>query len=183
MKTTPNKNSDPTKENEVKNSVNQILFDEMGLEIGPRYRVFDQDTGQQLKFIGMDIVAPRCLGGKTSVAFDPYGNRKLMTQLFGYFLNKYESEEDVDVLSYYTVDGTTPDKSCIACKMSDNTVVKSGEYRREVVRITDLIMRLNGATDVDLSQYDLPIERSEQPTYQPPKKINRVPDRKRRDNK
>ena len=87
--------------NAIDMNVNMVILREMGLDVDSTGTVYDQDTGHVLNVNGMRIVAPGLEGIKgESVEFDPYNNRKLMDLLFGYFINKYSKETDIDMLTY-----------------------------------------------------------------------------------
>lgn len=132
--------------------INTLIMQEIGLEIGPRKRIFDQDTGMEIKINGMDVVAPGCYAGRQSIEFDPHNNKKMMSHLFGYFLEKRAEETDIDVLTYYNVDNGN--QGHVECKLSNNEVVSSGNYIKDSLKYTDIMIQLNGDTPPDLSKYD-----------------------------
>ena len=146
--------------------INSIIMQELGLEVGPSQRIYDQDTGDILQINGTEIVAPgtpinnsiKC-GQPMMTEFDPYNNRKMMNQLFAYFLDKISDETDQDVVTYYNIDGSSPNTGRVQCKMSDNSTITSGEYKRDSLKYTDIIIQLNGgnADDLDLKDFDTPM--------------------------
>ena len=136
--------------------INNLIMREIGLEVGPRNRIYDQDTGMEIRINGMDVVAPGCYGGRQSIEFDPYNNKKMMNQFFSYFLDKRSEETDIDVLAYYNVGNG--EKSQVECRMSNNEKISSGKYIRDSLKYTDLMIQLNGDVPQDLSKYDSPIE-------------------------
>lgn len=138
--------------------VNTILMREMGLEIGNGNRIVDQDTGLAINIRGMGLMAPGCYGGSGAMEFDPHNNNRLMRQLFGYFLNKYSDECDIDVMTYYNVGNG--DKTCVECKMDNNSTIRSKPYLRDSLKYADIIIQLNGEESPDLSKYDIAQERS-----------------------
>ena len=140
--------------NEMDLEVNRLLMREMGLEVGNGQRIIDQDTGISMKFKGMDIVAPGHYGGNGSIEFDPHNNRRMMSTLFGYFLEKHSDESDVDVLTYYNIDGDN-NKSSIQCKMSDHSLITSKPYLRDSLKCADIIIQLNGGASPNLEKYDI----------------------------
>jgi hypothetical protein len=133
--------------------INTLIMREMGLEIGPKERIFDQDTGVAIKINGMDVVAPGCYGGRQSVEFDPHNNKKMMSQLFQYFLSKHSEETDVDVMTYYNVDNGP--KGSVECKLSNNETITSASYMKDSLKYTDIMIQLNGDNPPDLSKYDV----------------------------
>lgn len=139
---------------EIEKKANMLIMEEIGLEIRKGQRIYDQDTGLPVKINGMDIVAPGCLTGRKSVEFDPYNNRKMMGQLFGYFMDKQSDETGVEVTTYYNVDDR------VECRMSDNEVIKSSSYKKDSLKYLDIIMQINGGKQ-DLSIYDI---KDEKPT-------------------
>lgn len=138
---------------DIEREINMLIMQEIGLEIRNDQKLYDQDTGDAIKVNGMDVMAPGCYGGRHAIEFDPYNNRKMMGQMFGYFLDKYSDETGVDALSYYNVDSGEDGR--VECKMSDNELISSKPYTRDSLKYTDIIMQLNGG-GTDLSKYDIP---------------------------
>ena len=139
--------------NATDKEINTLIMQEIGLEVGSRQRIYDQDTGAVIKINGMDVVAPGSYCGNKAMEFDPHNNRKMMSQLFGHFLEKYSEETDIDVLIYYNVDDVDS-KSKIECVLSNNEVITSKPYTRDSLKYTDIIMQLNGGDAGDLTKYD-----------------------------
>lgn len=132
--------------------INNLIMQEIGLEIGIGNKIVDQDTGAVLAFKGMTVIAPGTYS-HNAIEFDPYNNKKMMSNLFGYFLDKHSEESDVDVLAYYNVDHDSH-KSSIECKLSDQTRIKSKPYTRDSLKYADIIIQLNGGVAPDFDQYD-----------------------------
>lgn len=139
--------------------INRLIMQEIGLDISQDHRVIDQDRGIMLEFNGKTVVAPGAYGGPNTIEFDPFNNKKMMNRFFGYFLEKHAEEEETSVMTYYNIDGEDPEKSAIECKMSDMSKIRSGEYLRDSLKCTDIIMRLNGDPNPDLAKFDTPQER------------------------
>lgn len=137
--------------NDTDKNVNMLFMREIGLEVRKGQRIYDQDTGLPVTINGMSIVAPGFYGGRRSIEFDPYNNRKLMGQLFGYFMDKQSDETGVEVTAYYNVDNH------IECRMADNEIIKSKPYQRDSLKYLDIIMQINGGRE-DLSSYDIKAE-------------------------
>lgn len=131
--------------------INNLIMQEIGLEIGIGNKIIDQDTGAALAFKGMTVIAPGCFS-HNAIEFDPHNNKKMMSNLFGYFLDKHSEESDVDVLAYYNVDHGN--KSAIECKLSNQTCITSKPYTRDSLKYADIIIQLNGGTAPDFDQYD-----------------------------
>ena len=142
---------------ELDREINTKIMNEIGLDIGPHDRIIDQDTGEFISINGMKMVAPGCAsnsyGRDKTIEFDPHNNRKLMGNLFGYFLNKLSDEGENSVLAYYAEN--TPDGECVECRMSDNSTITSKSYKRDSLKYTDAIIQLNGGDCGDeLKKYD-----------------------------
>lgn len=147
--------------NELDKEVNKIIMQEMGLDIGNNYRIVDQDTGMEIKLNGMAVMAPGIYGGKQSVEFDPHNNRKMMSQMFGYFVNKYSEETDIDMMAYYNIDDDRSGGNNIGrveCKMSNDEIITSDSYQRDSLKYMDIIIQLNGGDPSYLKKYDIPQE-------------------------
>lgn len=129
-------------------AINNIIMQEIGLEVGPRKRLFDQDTGAAIRINDMDVVAPGCYGGKRAIEFDPYNNRKMMNQLFAYFMEKQAEETGNELVTYYNIGDR------IECRMRDNRLIRSRPYIRDSLKYADIIIQLNGGSTEELSAYD-----------------------------
>lgn len=142
---------------ELDREINTIIMQEIGLEIGRNNKIYDQDTGDAIRMNDMDLVAPGFYGGRHAIEFDPHNNKKMMGQLFGYFLNKYADESGVEIPSYHNIDDKSKDSGFIECLIDeDGTLnpIRSKAYKRDSLKYTDIIMQLNGDNSVDLSKYD-----------------------------
>lgn len=139
--------------------VNDLIMQEIGLEVGQASKIYDQDTGMALRINGADVVAPGCFRGRQTTEFNPYNNRKMMNQLFGYFLEKHSDETDVGVVTFYDVPGDAPNKGSVKCVLSDNTTIQSGNYMRDSLKYADIIVQLNGGEANTLQAYDSPLEK------------------------
>lgn len=142
--------------NEFDKEVNELIMKEVGLEVGPGKRIYDQDTGMPIKINGMDVVAQGSFAGRATIEFDPYNNRRQMGQIFNYFINKQCEEGGKEVLTYYNKDDTS-NGGKVECKLDDNTTITSAQYTRDTLKYADIILRLNGEDEPDLSKYDLPM--------------------------
>jgi len=136
--------------------INLRLMEEMGLEEGDRKRVYDQDTGVMYQLKGKDIVAPGNKSGKNAIELDMINKPKLMTYMFGHFVDKLVEEEDIPPVSNFYIDpydryGHTTG----VIRFEDDTIIRSEKYRNETTCLADLVLRLNNDTDIDLSKYDI----------------------------
>lgn len=135
--------------------INKLIMREIGLEIGPENRITDQDTGLQIKLEGIDLVAPGCYDGPQTIEFDPYNNRKMMVQLFSYFADKQRNETGIGILGFYN--GSNTNNNSLSCRLTNDRIIESKPYRKESLKYTDLIMKINndGEEVDDLSKYDI----------------------------
>lgn len=142
---------------EIEMRANNLIMQEIGLEVGQASKIYDQDTGLAIRINGSDVVAPGCFRGRQTVEFDPYNNRKMMSQLFGYFLEKHAEETSQDVVTFYDMP-TDGDKGSIKCVLDDNSTIQSGKYIRDSLRYADIIVQLNGGKINSLQEFDTPIK-------------------------
>ncbi len=142
---------------ELDREINDTIMREIGLEPNNKNQICDQDTGAVLRINDMNVIKAGCYGGRNTVEFDPHNNRKMMTDLFGYFLNKYEEETGRSALSYYNIDDKKGNK--VELKLEDESTITSHAYKRDSLKYADIIMQLNGEDkdNIDLSKYDIDI--------------------------
>ena len=142
--------------NEMDKEINNLILREVGFEVGTGNKIYDQDTGMPVRINGLQMMAPGSYIPRQSLEFDPYNNRKLMGQIFNYFIDKQSEEGGPEVITYYNKDDTK-DGGKVECRFNDNTTISSNQYGRDTLKYADLIMRLNGDDNPDLSKYDVPI--------------------------
>ena len=142
--------------NDFDKEINIRIMQELGYEPNRHRQLIDQDSGNAIVINGMPVTAPGYYGGRNSIEFDPYNNKKMMSQVFGHFLEKYADENGVNVSAYYNIDGKDGTGK-VECKFSDNQTITSGAYARDSLKYVDIIMQLNGdpACDDDLRKYDI----------------------------
>lgn len=139
---------------ELSMKFNKLMMEEMGLEVGPRQRLYDQDTGMLVQFDGKDLVAPGSASGREAQEFDPYNSTRMMAQMFSYFTDKLvESGEADEYDVIYNVDNGNG-KGHIEMK-NDNNILISKDYQRDQCKYADLVLRLNGDDDPDLAEFDI----------------------------
>ena len=142
--------------NDFDKEVNTLIMREVGFEVGPGRRIYDQDSGMPIKINGMEVVAPGSYSNRQFVEFDPYNNRRLMGHVFNYYINKQYEESGREVLTYYNKDDT-PAGGKVECRLDDNTIITSNQYTRDTLKYVDIMMRLNGEENPNLEQYDVPM--------------------------
>lgn len=149
--------------------MNKIIMTEIGLTVDDQSRVMDQDTREYLRFNSKNLKYSSqnqvTLGNK-DMQFDPVSNRAVMGNLFDYYANKL-SEEGEAYVSMYS-ERIHDDKTSLEVKVDDK-VITTKPYYNDSLKFVDAIQQLNGATDVDLSEYD---KKKEQDNNPKPKRRN-----------
>ena len=142
------------------------LFIEMGLSINKDGHLFDQEAGSNnpLLFDGKTIKAATndqpIYIGENEVAFDPTTNYSVMSKLFYYFLDKYAQDEESSYkyISNSIEDNPEKDKQCV-CIKTDKGKIYSKFYYNLYLGFIEMIFMLNQSYSVDLSNFDIKIER------------------------
>lgn len=156
--------------------INMLLMEEMGLEEGDRRRVIDQDTGALYQMKGRDLVSPGSQSGKMAIEFDPINNARMMSFMFGNFVDKLVNDETIPPVTGYHIDTHEKDRKFKASiNFADNTTVSSDYYNNETTAYADLILRLNGDDDPDVREYDIDRRKAPQSVKAPKKKGPRKP--------
>ena len=134
---------------------NRLMMQEMGIEIGARQRLYDQDTGLPLQFEGKDLVAPGASSGKGAQEFDPYNSTRMMAQMFTYYTDKLaQNGEAPEFNVIYNVD-LGKGQGRVEMK-NDEEQISSAVYQRDQCKYADLILRLNGDENPNLTEFDVP---------------------------
>lgn len=143
-----------TNENSVK--FGELVMDEMGLYVDPYGNVVDQQTdaalqikGKHLKFVSEGDVSL----SRDEMVFDPLNNQTLANNLFGYYINNRYNESGNNYVSTYATVAAEGGKGTVEVKVDGNTLA-SGKYYTDSVKYADIMMRMNGSDEVDLSEYD-----------------------------
>ena len=89
---------------------------------------------------------------KNDILFDPMNNSKLMSNLFAYYLTKLEENEGVVFESYYTKNGNEG-RTALEIK-NQYEKITSKYYNNDSMKYIDIILKLNGESGIDLSEYD-----------------------------
>lgn len=153
--------------------INLRLMEEMGLEEGDRRRVIDQDTGLLYQMKGKDLVTPGSQSGKAATEFDPINNTRMMSYMFGTFLEKLEDEESIPGVRNYHMDPpNSQGKIRGTINFDDGSSISSGLYRNETTCYADLVLRLNNEENVNLDKYDIDRTKSK-PGVVAPKKTTK----------
>ena len=137
--------------------LNLLLMNELGLEEGERRRVIDRDDGEICCLGVRDIVTPGSQSGKNAVEFDPINNPKMMNKLFAEFVDKLYEEESIDssCVSFGTYQDKITHKNTARAMFEDGSYLESKPYSNEGLCLADLVFRINGEENVDLTEYDI----------------------------
>lgn len=142
--------------------INTRLMEEFGLEQGIRRRIYDHETGDIRLMKGKEIVAPGAIPGKNTLEFDPINNTRMMNFFFGSYIQAMEEEDLLggSVMSYSVIPSKSPGKIKAVLKINpeDGSPIKeisSKPYKNETSCMADLVCRINGDDDVDMSEYDI----------------------------
>ena len=142
--------------------INTRLMEEFGLEQGIRRRIYDHETGDIRLMKGKEIVAPGAIPGKNTLEFDPINNTRMMNFFFGSYIQAMEEEDLLggSVMSYSVIPSKSPGKIKAVLKINpeDGSPIKeisSRPYKNETSCMADLVCRINGDDDVDMSEYDI----------------------------
>ena len=142
--------------------INTRLMEEFGLEQGTRRRIYDHETGDIRLMKGKEIVAPGAIPGKNTLEFDPINNTRMMNFFFGSYIQTMEEEDLLggSVMSYSVIPSKAPGKIKAVLKINpdDGSPIKeisSKPYKNETSCMADLVCRINGDTEVDMSEYDI----------------------------
>ena len=137
--------------------LNRIVMFEVGLDQGEHRRLIDQDYGTEYKSQdGRFYVGPNSQSGVHSIEFNPALNVKQAESLFQYFGGKMADMGDFPAISTYYNQEVDKDTGSgyVEAVTEDNQRIRSSNYVNESLRYIDVIMKINGSTKVDLSEYD-----------------------------
>ena len=142
--------------------INTRLMEEFGLEQGIRRRIYDHETGDIRLMKGKEIVAPGAIPGKNTLEFDPINNTRMINFFFGSYIQAMEEEDLLggSVMSYSVIPSKSPGKIKAVLKINpeDGSSIKeitSKPYKNETSCMADLVCRINGDNEVDMSEYDI----------------------------
>lgn len=130
---------------------NMIIMQEIGLDVGPEGRVYDQDTGDAVTLNGVDLVGPTCYH-KNRLRCHPWDNGRIMEDLFSYFLNKISYENDFVCSTFYDIfDDDDPKFSGLVVDGYNQITGEKMQYQsffmyeKTCLKYLDVIMQFNGA--------------------------------------
>lgn len=134
------------------------IMREIGLDVNSLHQVIDQDTNEVLSFNGKTMVynldPVRNRLKRHDIEFNPLENLKMMSQLFSYYVNKLNREEGLYISLFYPVVNQHTGVGYLVAKDGQNNTIQSGSYSSDCLKYADLIFRLSGETNVNLSRWD-----------------------------
>lgn len=139
------------------------IFNSIGLAVNRNQYLYDQDTGNVLKFGDKLIKATinpniPIYAGRNDIVFDPSKNYQLVSTLFGYYIDKTMNSENPELLqgyiAHYIDDNITKDKQRIVVKTSGKGEIASRYYYNIYLAYFDCILRIEGF-DPDLTNLDI----------------------------
>lgn len=143
---------------DIKNyNLNKKIMLEIGLDQDDNMRLIDQDFGNELKAPdGRYFIAPNNRSNINSIEFNPAMNSAQAEYLFRYFGNKMALLDEYSRISTYFTQETNPNNGMgyVEIVTEDNQRLRSKNYVNESLRYLDVMMKMNGCDEVDLSEYD-----------------------------
>lgn len=130
------------------------LFSEMGISIDRNTGyIYEQDVGTLIMLNGKYIKAsmagePIYINKDKEVAFEPDKNYKLVSTIFGWYLDKAQRSEEGDILggyiAHYIDDNPEKDKQRVVVKTQARGEISSNYYYRIYLAYFDCILRIAG---------------------------------------
>jgi hypothetical protein len=135
----------------------KAILDEIGVNVGDDYILYDQDTGAPIQFQGKNVkfssTNPELVYiGNGDVLFDPVHNLQMINKMMGMYLDK-ESENGKETLCMYDEYNREAKTTSHSIKFSQTDKVTSHYYKNKCLSICDNFMELANM-DNDLSKFD-----------------------------
>lgn len=135
--------------------LNKMLMKDMGLVEDDNHRIIDMDDGEICCFGTREIVSPGYFGERGIVQFDAINNPKMMNTLFMQFVDKLAEEESIDGCTSFGTYVVPGSKKIVArMTMDSGEIIESKPYKTEGLCYVELVKRLNGDDDHDMTRYD-----------------------------
>ena len=140
----------------MKDPINKMIMEEVGLTVDSSNRVLDQDTrallsykDKNMKYSSQNSVT---LTNK-DIIFDPAANKAVMGSLFDHFLHKVE-EEDGSYVSLHYEKKNEEDNSTALVAIVDGESYETDYYNNDSLKYVEMMRHLNGSLDTDLHDMD-----------------------------
>lgn len=155
------------------------LINEIGIGINTNGFIYDQDNGQEIYYQGKQIKAsidPRnpALENDLYGLFDPVFDGKFMAMMLGYYLKKSEAQgliepismtEQIAEIPYYNyLNPIKTRKTRVVVLCENHREYNSNFYYQKGLKYSDMILRIGGNYNIDLSKFDSIPEESIQQT-------------------
>lgn len=144
--------------------LNYYLLTELELELKPNGTIFDPRKNEIFSFNGMIIKAstdPNNIhyAGQGEIEFDILGNVRLITVLFGRYLER-KQEEGMPFVSFYTEETSIDDikYSRLCVKHDTYNTTESNYYHNKCLKFIDMIFLLDEDEQIELRNFDNIIE-------------------------
>lgn len=140
----------------MKNPLNKVIMEEIGLTVDSSNRVMDQDTrailsykDKNMKYSSQNSVTLT----NQDIIFDPASNKTVMGSLFNHFLGKIEEEDGTYVSLHYEKRNEENNSSALVAVVNGEEVC-TDYYNNDSLKYVEMIKHLNEAEDTDLHSYD-----------------------------
>lgn len=137
------------------------FFLAIGLGVTIDQYLYDQDTGNAIAFrekrVKASVDGRPVYAGMNDIVFEPDKNYSLVSNLFGYYLDKIQNSDDGDMLGGFVsqgiIDNETRDKQAIMVRTIGRGDICSDFYYNIYLAYMDEVFRIEGM-QVDLSNFD-----------------------------
>lgn len=139
----------------MRDPINRIIMEDVGLTVDKNNRIFDQDTRGYLRYNDKDMrysSQNSVTLTNNDIIFDPGSNKMLMGHVFNYYLGKVQEEDGTYVSMHY--EKTKEDGSSALTAKIDGKEYTTNYYNNESLKYAEMIKIINQSADTDLSQYD-----------------------------
>lgn len=140
----------------MKDPLNKVIMEDIGLTVDSNNRVMDQDTREYLsyrdknmKFSSQNSVTLT----NQDIIFDPITDKAVMGSLFNHYLGKIEEEDGVYVALHYEQRSEDGKSTALVAKV-DNQEITTDYYKNDSLKYVEMIKRLNGDSDYNMKDYD-----------------------------
>jgi hypothetical protein len=135
----------------------KAILDEIGINVGNDYILYDQDTGAPIQFQGKNVkfssTNPELVYiGAGDILFDPVHNLQMITRMMGMYLDK-EADNGNETLCMYDDYDKEKRTTSHAIKFFQKDQVTSHYYKNKCLSICDNFMELANM-DNDLTKFD-----------------------------
>lgn len=146
----------------MRDPLNRIIMEDIGLTVDPNNKIMDQDTRQELKYKDKSMrysSQNSVVLTQADMAFDPASNKSLMNNLFDHYLTKIEDEDGTYVPIYYEERNPDGQGTGLIAKIhregsATEEVLKTQYYNNDSLKYVEMIRQINESSNTNLSEYD-----------------------------